>query len=338
MAFILLPGITNIPLWVKAATTIGDLLARAAQLQDLTPSWPSLSHILDDPDYQSLLNQEVFQSGLLEGNLLNIFNPARQLLIIISFAGQVYRFRLPAGATVRDAKQRMKKELNPDLRKLWTFELCINGSQLRPDGKTRLITLTRLPYQNVCFDLVREHQPSRVPELVSVNERVFRKHLQQSRFHAGVDRGLWRLVSINWPTVVMALGTSKNNSTEHFVLFGLDSYPAKPPGIELWNPQHEATVPHDCWPVWFKHFVAEAYPHLITINPRSYSADLLQLSVSIAAREAQACLAAWDVGGDLTQCLAPLIGHLWSQSSRRRGAHVQERRRFRNLVPKQQSA
>lgn len=339
MAFILLPGITNIPLWAKSGTTIRDLLSRAAELQNRTQEGPDLNHILADPDSQLLLDQGVFQSGLLEGNLLNLFNPARFSLVIISLAAEVHRFRMPSGATVRDVKQRIKKQLISHLRKICAFELRITGSSLRPDGKTTLMTLTRLPHQNVCFDLVPEQPlPTRIPELLSVNEKVFRKHLRQSRFQAGVDRGLWRLVSINWPNAVIALGTSKHNSTEHFVRFRLESYPAKPPGVELWNQKHQASVPDDCWPVWFNLFIAEAYPHLIAVDPKPYSADLLQLSVSIAARKEHACLAAWDVGGDLTQCLAPLIGHLWSQSSRSRGVHVLERRRVRNLIPQPQSA
>lgn len=339
MAFILLPGITNIPLWAKSGTTIRDLLSRAAELQNGTQEGPDLNHILADPDYQPLLAQGVFQSGWLEGNLLNLFNPARFSLVIISLAGEVHRVRMPAGATVRDVKQRIKKQLLSHLRKICGFELRITGSAFRPDGKTRLMTLTRLPYQNVCFDLVPEQPlPTRIPEVLSVNEKFFRKHLQQSRFQAGVDRGLWRLVSINWPNAVIALGTSKHNSTEHFVRFRLESYPAKPPGVELWNQKHQASVPDDCWPVWFNHFIGEAYPHLIAVDPKPYSAELLQLSVLIAARKAQACLAPWDVAGDLTQCLAPLIGHLWSQSSRRNGSHVRPQNRGRNLVAQQQSA
>ncbi len=339
MAFILLPGITNIPLWAKSGTAIGDLLARAAELQDQTQGWPSLTHILDDPDYQVLLNQNVFQSGLLEGNLLNIFNPARQLLIIISFAAHVYRFRMPASANVRDAKQRVKKQLNPRLRKICTFELRITGSPFRPEGKTKLITLTRLPYQNLCFDLVSEQpSPTRVPELLSVNETVFRKHLWQSRFQAGVDQGLWRLVSINWPHVVIALGTSKHNPTEYFIRFRLADYPAQPPSVELWNEEHQASISPDCWPAWFNHFITEAYPHLVAVDPTSYSTELLQLSISIATLKCHAALASWDATGDLTQCLAPMVGHLWSHWSRRKSSDVQQKRGIRSLLPHKQRA
>lgn len=338
IAFILIPGITNIPLWAKSGTTIGDLLARAAELQDRTAGWSFLSHTLDDPDYQSLLNQLVLQSGLLEGNLLNIFNPVRQLLIIVSFAGQVYRFPMPAGATVRDAKQRMKKELNPHQRKTCLFELHITGSTLRPEGKTKLITLTRLPYQNVCFDLVSEqHSPDRVPELPSVNEGILRRHLRQSRFQAGVDQGLWRLVSINWPHAVIALGTSKHNSIEHFIRFRLAGYPTQPPSVELWNEEHRASISPDCWPVWFNDFITESYPHFVAIDPKPYSAHLLQLSISIAHKR-HACCAAWDSAGDLTQCLAPMIGHLWSHSSRRKNSDVRQGRDTRSLAPHKQRA
>lgn len=339
VAFILLPGITNIPLWAKPTTTIRDLLLRAAELQELTEGSPDLNDVLGDPDYQSLLDQEVFQSGLLEGNLLNLFNPARLLIVIISFAGLVYRFLMPAGATVRDAKQRLKKELNPELRKIWTSELRITGSPLRPDGQTSLISLTRLPYRNVCFDLVSEQpSPTRVPQLLSVNETILRRHLWQSRFQAGVDQGLWRLVSITWPHAVIALGTSKHNSTEYIIRFRLADYPAQPPAVELWDEERQASIPPDCWPAWFDHFMAEGYPHLVTVDPIPYSAHLLRLSISIAARKAHAGLAAWDVAGDLTQCLAPMVGHLWFHSSRSKSADARQQRSIRSLLPHNQSA
>src|SRR5689334_24124079 len=191
VTFVLIPGITNIPLWTTSKTTMRDLLLRAAELQVPTQTGMNLNHVLGDPDYQPLLDQGVFQSGLLQGNLLNLFNPARWLLVIISFAGNVYRFQMPASATVRDAKQKLKGQLPSELRKNVPFELLITGSFDRAEGNTSLLTLVRLPYQNVCFDLVpRQLVQIKTPRLLSVNERVFRRHLQQNRFQAGVDRGL----------------------------------------------------------------------------------------------------------------------------------------------------
>lgn len=337
MAFILLPGITNIPLWAKSGTTIGDLLSRAVQLQEKTQDAPSLTHILDDPDYQPLLNQEVFQSGLLDGNLLNVFNPARSVLLIISFENRVYRFRMRAGATVRDAKQQIKKQLISDSRKTSAFELRITGSFDKPEGKTKLLTLTRLPYQNVCFDVVPKlPSQTRTPDLPSVNESVFRRHLQQSRFQAGVDQGLWRLVSINWPNAVMAVSAPGDYTAEHFVRFRLDGYPAQPPHVEPWDEEERLVILYDRWPDWFNHFIAESYPDLVTVDPPPYSTGLLELSVSIAARKRQLSCDSWRASGDLTQCLAPMINHLLSQAHRK-GFDVR-RRGVRRLVPQQQSA
>ena len=117
VAFILVPGISNIPLWAKPETTLGDLLSRGAELQRKTQGGPNLDQILRDTEYLPLLNQNVFSSGLLDGVLLNTFNPSRLLLVIVSLGVDVYRFHLRASATVRDVKQEIKKRLTPELRR-----------------------------------------------------------------------------------------------------------------------------------------------------------------------------------------------------------------------------
>ena len=335
VTFILVPGISNIPLWAKPETTLGDLLSRAAELECKNEDSPKLDQILDDSEYLPLLSQNVFASGLLDGVLLNTFNPSRLLLVIVSLGVDVYRFHLPASATVRDVKQQIKKRLPPELRQSASFELRITGSLARPEGKAGLLMLTRLPYQNICFDLAsKEISRTTSPKLSSVNETAFRKHLRQDAFQLGIDDGRWRLVSINWPRAVVAL-SAPDKLDEYFIRFRLNDYPAHPPGIELWNEKNHVTIPPECWPAWFNHFIAASYPDLITVDPSPYSPELLQLSLFIATRKECTRRDCWSASGDLTQCLLPMTDYL-SNSILRKDADVQ-RRGIRRLVPHQQS-
>ncbi|HET6976656.1 MAG TPA: hypothetical protein VFI24_10065 [Pyrinomonadaceae bacterium] len=114
MRFILLPGITNIPLWVKSETTIGDLFCRAADLQYGTQAELDLNRVLKDPDYQPLLDQRIFQSGLLQGGVLNLFDPDRLINVIINAPSAAHRFQLPASTTVRQVKQQIKSQVAPE--------------------------------------------------------------------------------------------------------------------------------------------------------------------------------------------------------------------------------
>ena len=337
MRFVLLPGITNIPLWAKPTTTIRDLFCRAADLQFGTQAELDLNRILDDPDYQPLLDQRIFQSGLLQGGVLNLFDPDRLINVIINVPSDAHRFQLPASSTVRQVKQQLKRQLASEIRNV-SFDLLVTGSFDRPEGKTTLLALTRLPYQSICFDLVlKAASPIRTPPLRSVNEGLFRKHLQQDRFPAGVDQGIWRLVRIHWPNAVFAISAPVHDIPEQFVRFRLDDYPASPPAVELWDETEQRPLVHDCWPVWFKYFVVESYPHLITVDPAPYSPGLLKLSISIAAHRRHVDCDPWSPAGDITQCLLPMVYHFLSQPVFRKDADVQ-RRAIRRLVPQQQSA
>jgi len=321
MAFILLPGITNIPLWAKSKTTIRDLLSRAAELQR---EGPDLNRLLADPDYRPLLDQAVFQSGLLDNHILSLFDPARLVVVIISLAGEAYRFQMPAAATVRDVKQQIKRRSTAEMRTEGQFELHLTGTLERPDGKTTLLMLTRLPHQNVCFDLVpKQLKQVQLSRRLSLNESVFCRHLQLDPFQIGVDRGCWRLVRINWPEAVLAI-SAPDQVAEQFVRFHLDDYPANPPAIEPWDDAKRGAIPPENWPIWFRSFISASYPALVTVVPASYSPALLQLSLSIATQKRQALCTSWNVSGDLTQCLLPIVDYL-AQSILTTGADIQPR-------------
>jgi hypothetical protein len=340
ISLVLLPGVFDVAIWIKSGTTVRELLTTAAQMDVTLYNGQSMDHVLDDPDYATLLDQDVFTSGLLECHVLKLFSCPQSLLVIVTFAGQAHYFSMPLTATVRDAKQRVMGLLRSRLVEHPRLELQITGTRERPDGAVLLLTLTQCPHRNISFDLVR--RPAfRIGELIpaSINETIFRKHLQRSRFQAGIDKRLWRLVSINWPHVVIALRVEgKDDVREQCVRFRLDTYPAATPTIELWDQEHQRVIPCWEWPAWFTEFVTGAYPHLVVLDPLPYSTEVLDLSLSIAHLRKQNDGKFWNPAADITQCLAPLINHFLNRDLLLRKDSDARQPRIRSLVPYEQSA
>jgi hypothetical protein len=53
------------------------------------------------------------------------------------------------------------------------------------------------------------------------DERALRSHLEEGAFQSGVDRGYWRLLSIAWPHLLIAVRAAKRaNSPAESVVFG----------------------------------------------------------------------------------------------------------------------
>jgi hypothetical protein len=80
---------------------------------------------------------------------------------------------------------------------------------------------------------------------VSPDERAFRAHVAGGRFQAGVDRGEWRLVSIDWPHAVIAISAAPRAGapTEFFLRFELTGYPNTGATAALWDPETQALLP-----------------------------------------------------------------------------------------------
>jgi len=337
---VLLPGVFDVAVWVKFGTTVRELLTMAAQMDVTLYNGQLMDHVLDDPDYDALLDQDVIKSGLLECHLLKLFTCPKSLLVIVNFGSQVHYFPMPLTATVRDAKQVAMGLFRPHLEGNPRLELQITGTKQRPNGDALLLTITHCPYRNVCFDLVRR-PVFRIGELltVSINETIFRKHLQRSRFQAGIDKRLWRLVSISWPHAVIALRVERKDFiTEQCIRLRLDGYPAAAPTLELWDQECQRVIPCWEWPTWFTEFVTGAYPNLLSLDPLPCSTEVLELSVSIAERRKQNIGLCWNPDFDITQCLAPLINHFLNHDLLRRKDGDARQRRIRSLVPYEPAA
>jgi hypothetical protein len=74
--------------------------------------------------------------------------------------------------------------------------------------------------------------------LVTPDERTFRAHLDRASFQAGVDRGRWRVLSIDWPhaTVTVSAAPRPDSPDEFYLRLELTGYPQQAPMVTPWDP------------------------------------------------------------------------------------------------------
>ena len=81
-------------------------------------------------------------------------------------------------------------------------------------------------------------------------EKVFRGHVGNGPFQSGLDRGRWRLVSINWPFSLLAVGAAARDNApgEYAFRFEVSNYPVAPPTAQPWNESTKAPLETAKWP------------------------------------------------------------------------------------------
>lgn len=136
------------------------------------------------------------------------------------------------------------------------------------------------------------------------DERVFREHLEAGPFQSGVDRGRWRLDSINWSHTVIAVSAAPrpNAPDEFFFRFELSNYPAAPSTAQPWNAETSAPLEANKW-------AAGGGRVLLAFNPEWKGGSCLYLPCdrqSIEGHEIwiqQHPEMIWSPDGDITQYL-----------------------------------
>ena len=85
---------------------------------------------------------------------------------------------------------------------------------------------------------------------MSLDERVFREHVQAGPFQSGVDRGRWRLLSIDWPYVIIAVSAAPRPEApnEYALRFNLTGYPQTAPTAQPWDVEQGAPLQAAKWP------------------------------------------------------------------------------------------
>ena len=82
------------------------------------------------------------------------------------------------------------------------------------------------------------------------DEATFLAHAEAGPFENGVDRGRWRLVSINWPHAVLGISAADRADTpvEFAFRFELSNYPAQLPTAQLWDLSTDGPLEFKQWP------------------------------------------------------------------------------------------
>jgi hypothetical protein len=85
---------------------------------------------------------------------------------------------------------------------------------------------------------------------IQADERVFLAHLEDGPFLSGVDRGRWRLVSVNWPYAVIAVSAAPREGApdEYAFRFQLTNYPETGPTAMLWDAERGAQLDFKQYP------------------------------------------------------------------------------------------
>ena len=83
-------------------------------------------------------------------------------------------------------------------------------------------------------------------DLQPPDQRTLRLHLESGRFRAGVVAGRWRLVSLEWPHVV--IGVKARDDIEYGFRFHCADYPHTAVSAQTWDIQNDSGLPAEKWP------------------------------------------------------------------------------------------
>ncbi|MHB1926164.1 MAG: DUF7665 family protein [Leptospirillum sp.] len=70
--------------------------------------------------------------------------------------------------------------------------------------------------------------------------------LESGRFLAGVVRNRWRLISVNWPAVLISVVARDGH--EYVLKFDCSNYPQTPPTARLWDAGKDSPLELALWP------------------------------------------------------------------------------------------
>jgi len=76
--------------------------------------------------------------------------------------------------------------------------------------------------------------------------RALEAHLASGRFKAGVARGRWQLVAVNWPYTFIKVFDRQGRPT--CIRFDCTGYPARPPQGTPWDYAKHQQLPAHLWP------------------------------------------------------------------------------------------
>lgn len=78
------------------------------------------------------------------------------------------------------------------------------------------------------------------------DHRAFQADADKAAFRLGVLEGRWRLVTVSWPHVFIAV--TARDGREYVLRFNCAGYPQGPPTAGLWDMAGNRVLPFDRWP------------------------------------------------------------------------------------------
>lgn len=82
--------------------------------------------------------------------------------------------------------------------------------------------------------------------IVDPHERRIAEDLSSYEFEAGVDAGMWSIVSVSWPVLIVTITAGDGSKLGMRLL--VDGYPAIPPSGQPWDIDLDAPLPLNQWP------------------------------------------------------------------------------------------
>ena len=84
----------------------------------------------------------------------------------------------------------------------------------------------------------------------SLDEKIFDSHLKGGTFQYGVDQKKWRLISIEWPYVIIGVNAKTHNGwpTEYSFRFECSDYPNSPVTAQPWDINTNKPLDPNKWP------------------------------------------------------------------------------------------
>lgn len=136
----------------------------------------------------------------------------------------------------------------------------------------------------------------------SAAERLFRADLIASPFSSGVDRGWWRLHSIDWPYAIIEIAAASRPGAPDWLAlrFNLSTLP-QAPSAQPWDIAANAPLPPNRWPAGNERIMRIFNPNW-RIDALYFPMDGLALEGHDAWRT-QHPSHLWDPAKDITQYL-----------------------------------
>ena len=87
-------------------------------------------------------------------------------------------------------------------------------------------------------------------QVMELDERVFRSHVDSGSFQSGADLHKWKLISILWPHVVISVSATPHEGwpSEYYFRFECTNYPEAAVTGQPWDHEREAPLEKAQWP------------------------------------------------------------------------------------------